>query len=162
MEEKIINDNHEVTESKSELKGLGGWLVLMGIGIVVSPLVALFGLNSSAKLVGDPFALESLSQFNNLIVPFFKFTVMYSLMLFVYSIVVAIMFFRKKKVFVKLNIIGYIIAVVYAIASVIAFIGMPSSAFGDIIQSLVSAVIGGVIWTMYLLKSVRVKNTFIN
>ena len=57
-----------MNDNKTELKGLGGWLILVGIGVVTTPILMVKDLLSSLELFGNgnfKLFIEQTSEINN-------------------------------------------------------------------------------------------------
>ncbi|NRF37375.1 DUF3857 domain-containing protein [Pedobacter foliorum] len=146
---------------------IGDWLVLLGIRVVylpflmlISPLISglfsnsfwtqLGAFGSSQWVVKSAFAIEA---------------IIYGF-LFSYGIYCAVLFFNKRtnfpKHFIILSIshVGFLIFDI-AIALYVDHITQTTSAEAKGIPGLMGTVLMSAVWTWYLLKSQRVKETFV-
>jgi len=78
-----------------------------------------------------------------------------------------LLLFRKKRFFPKAMIAYLMITILLLAASNMIFRQLPKTdvnikLINDSVDKLAIAIITGVIWIIYLIKSVRVKNTFVN
>lgn len=153
-----------------ELKGLRGWLILVGIGVVLTPI---FGLHKLVTVFlpmfqnGDWEALTTVGEVAYM--PNFAAVVIFEIasncLLYLLAIGGVFLFFTKSRMFPKVWIIvmgASAIAVIVDSALIAVFLpaleGVDDAGLirDSIVQTLASAV-----WITYLLKSKRVKATFI-
>lgn len=147
-------------------RGLGGWLVLPGLGLIATPFFAVFTLVSNLEAwTADTWA--NLTTFGNeayhaLWAPALVFELSMQLGVLVFGIFVLILFFRRRsslpRIFIAFQIAVQLqllidTALVNAIPQVAAEPGEGAQAFGSLL--------GTVIWIAYFLKSSRVANTFV-
>lgn len=141
---EIFNKYSNMNINRS-LKGIGGWLILPGIGIIVGAIfyalrIALF--LSTFRRQEHAYSLTSS---------------MIDTALLVYLIVIAFQFFRRKRVAPK-NII------IFTALSLVPSLGMAIMGFtgsSDMLPIIVQCIFS-VIWIFYFVVSKRVKLTFIN
>jgi|SRR3989344_2065031 len=158
-----------MTEEKN-LKGLGGWLVLVGLGIIISPLLIIgqiFPIYSQLFSNGDWAALTTpgTEAYNPLWAPILFGEMAINGGLVLVWVRIAFLFFSEKKVFPKWYIgillftLAFILIDALAIKSVLPneplFDAETAKGFG---RSLVVSLI----WIPYMLVSKRVKATFVN
>ena len=145
--------------------GLGGWLILPGFGLIATPFVALYTLYDNHEAwAADTWA--SLTTFGNeayhaLWAPALLFELVMQLGVFVLSILVAILFFRRRSS-VPTIYIGFQIAVaVQLLIDQVLVSAIPQAAAQSSDgPEVFAAMIGTVIWVAYFIKSSRVSNTF--
>ena len=160
------------------LEGLGGWLILVGLNVVFTPLRQLIEFNQSYDVY-----IENLTQFFSsdrmvlmfsgenpdalylFLVILFEFSVgLIFLFLFIY---LAYLFFSKKVTFPSFFIKIHIGFLVWLIIDTYVVSLLPVAAGGGVIDKEYWTQIAGrtffmFVWVMYMLKSVRVKATFVN
>ncbi len=159
-----------VIAQETELKGLGGWLILVGFGRVVSVLQSFFIMftmfiplltNGTLKELSSPVS----EAYSPLWIPTIYFEFGGNLIILGLHIALCVLFFMKKRLFPKLFIRTYIFMLAFAIIdamilrylqSTITF-DINANSFVEIFQIFGVAVI----WIPYMLKSVRVRNTFV-
>lgn len=150
-------------------QGIGGWLILIAIGVVLGPIVL---LGTTLPIVFDLAAIENWSILTNpnskSYVPYFVELVIGEMtanaLLFIASLWMAVLFFTKHRWFPRVYI-SYVlastlilIADTYAVSVVLP--DMP--AFDEeTVRGFISSAITLFIWVPYLLLSRRVKNTFV-
>lgn len=157
----------EVEEIKVAPK-IGGWLILVGIGIFISPLT-LFYTTINTGLFNQNIwdGLDKFNRFNAFLYRlFFLFECTFNTILIVFSILVIFLFFNRRKIFPR-----YYIGLRIAVCAVILFdltgmlimgnrIGRQLYTQADI-TTLLRQILTSVIWITYFIKSSRVKSTFV-
>ena len=169
-EEKIKQLNEEAKNEKiNELEGIKGWLILVGIGIVLSPLRLVVSLNQAYKPIFENGVWEKLTtEGSENYIPNFQTLIIgegiYNTCLILVSIYLIYLFATKNNKFPKLFI-------AIGVASVIGLLA--DSYFTTLVISnvevfdyetakeLTKTIVGYGIWIPYMLKSQRVKNTFV-
>lgn len=157
-----------MTENKN-LEGLGGWLVLVGLGIVLSPLIivgTVFPVYSELFSNGSWSVLTTPSSeaYNPLWAPLLVGEIVINSGLVLAWVYVAILFFSKKKAFPKVYIglllftIAFILVDAVAIKSV-----LPDESVVDpeTAKQFGRSLIAALIWIPYMLLAKRVKATFV-
>lgn len=153
-----------------ELKGLGGWLILVGFGRVVSVLQSISIFITTFLPFFTDGTLEELTSpisqaYSPLWRPIIYFECVGNLIMLGLHIALLVLFFMRKRLFPKLFIGTYIFIFAFAIIDALILQYLQSTieldlnvdAFAEIFQVLGVVVI----WVPYMLKSVRVKNTFV-
>lgn len=144
---------------KLALEGLGGWLIPVGIGIVVNPilfLVVIIVIHIPLILNGT-LSIVYYSDSTKFFIILYELGV--NIAALVYSVFILVLFFTKKKSFPR----HYIIFTIYnfVILLVDTIIGNKLWSDGDY-TDVARVLVSGAIWCTYMLKSWRVKNTFVN
>ncbi|EGQ7649823.1 TPA: DUF2569 domain-containing protein [Vibrio alginolyticus] len=155
--------------STSDYKGISGWLVLVAFGLVVSPFRFYFttlsmypGLfeNGTWYLLTSPNSAEYVRGFGTLLYS----EIVFNLFLFVSLIYLNFLFFSKKsdfpKVYIAISLIGLLFIPINAYFANLLFPQTPLFDGGTIRNFFVS-LLSALIWIPYMIKSKRVKNTFI-
>jgi hypothetical protein len=155
--------------SGKEPKGLGGWLILVGFIVIITPLrltLMLFNQYIPIFMEGNWEVLTTPGSeaYHELWAPVLLYEIVGNALLVIFGIVLIILFFQKSYrfpafmigfiVFNLLFVIGDII-----LANMIPYVasGVGMESYKDLLQTLVSASI----WIPYFLISKRVNNTFI-
>ncbi len=154
---------------KKEIEGLGGWLILVGIGIVLSPvkiLLLLYPLYSEIFLSGawEILTTPGSEAYNPLWGPIVSAEIIINFGLVITWIYIAILFFTKKKIFPKwyLGIIIFSLVFIFLDAHSIKIVLPNEPVYDpDTVKELVRSFVAAIIWVPYMLKSERVKATFI-
>lgn len=154
----------------NHLKGLGGWLILVGIGITISPFITSYQLYSlyipifqdgSFDMLTNPAYSMYIPNFETLI----YIEIAINCIIIVASFYLMYLFYSKNRLFPKLYIALAAFYPVFLLADAWAvnFV-MPDVPIFDeeTIKQVSRSVIGAVIWIPYMLMSERVKNTFVN
>lgn len=156
-----------MTEKQSP-KGIGGWLILPAIGIVLSiPMLAytVFSGISSIFLSGLwPHLIDPTSDYYlEGAIWLLPCELIGNVLFFLGYCYIAYLFFSKHFSFPKYYISFQLFYVVFLFVDLLAvFFVIHVQPDSDDIKELLKAIIASAIWIPYMLKSVRVKNTFIN
>lgn len=159
MGENNMNEDIEQAEVKQDindkLKGIGGWLILPAIGLVLGPIIGVIGLFVSLGMYedvaragyGGVYALELI--------------VLFALLAF--TIYAAIKFFGKKKDSPKIIIILYSASLVASLFLLCVELSAGAEEFAvETGKQLVRDIVAAAIWIPYFNVSKRVKATFVN
>ena len=146
------------TYNMHNLKGIGGWLILVAVGVVTNPLAALNSLVEYPSVFSD----ESF-QFLSLPIKAFVWgeVLFWGMMLFI-SAYVVFLFFKKKRDFPNWYIGIFLLLIAFGIIDMMVFnLLMPEESLEELIAALVRTVIQAAIWIPYMFKSERVRLTFV-
>jgi len=133
--------------------GIGGWLVLPAIGLIVGPLVTAWFIFVDFKLIDSPTASEP-GIYNMLVGE-----ILLNSGVLLFQGYVAIVFFRRKRAAPKLMIALYLLGIIVTIVDCL----MVASALEQTpnVADAVRPAVQAAIWIPYFLLSRRVKATFI-
>lgn len=151
---------------KPRMQGIGGWLAVPTLGLIATVVLQAGGIGQ----LGDTFRLAAeVGGFRGLLIDvetIGNLAIFLALPVFLLT-----QLFQKKRTFPR-NFIAYcVIGALFFFADMVigyaAFADVYASgnvAFfdQDTLRGVVSALAGLLIWTPYMLNSVRVKNTFVN
>lgn len=150
-------------------KGIGGWLILPAIGIILTPLRLLYLLatvhwplfqDGTWELVTTP----GTEFYHELWGPLLVFEIAGNIALLGYSLVLIHLFFTKSYRLPFNYIIFLICALVFVITDHLLF-GMIPMEYGEAdiegYSEILRTLLATVIWVPYFLRSERVKNTFV-
>lgn len=176
----VLSGNHNTSSQKisnatpaasnyqpaPKLEGLGGWLILPMLGFIISIFYLPF---SFWVTYPDIFAYwdELTNPASSAFIPLFKeliyFEVLGNVLLYGTLLFLCYLFFTKKRLTVRVSIFFYLFSLVLIITDIILakqLLSVPveSTDIRDIFRSVIACAI----WIPYFLKSVRVKNTFVN
>jgi hypothetical protein len=153
----------------AKLEGIGGWLILVMIGVLFRPAVLVWAIvdNAGAYAPENWLALTSPTggNYHALWGPLLIFELLANLALLGLSLLVVILFFQKRRTFP-----GFFIVLLIAGATLIsldhaALRSLSLEGF-DLAEpnprEPVRSIINALIWTLYTIKSRRVKATFRN
>jgi magnesium-transporting ATPase (P-type) len=156
-------------EQEKKIEGLGGWLILVGLGIIFSPIKIIAFIfpiyseifkNGSWQILTTP----GTEAYNVFWAPVLLAEIGINIILVVTWIYIAYLFFSKKKLFPKMYIGIMIFTLVFIILDALAIkIVMPNEPLfdADTLKELFQSIIAISIWVPYMLISKRVKATFI-
>jgi rRNA maturation protein Nop10 len=165
----VTSHTRTTTASASQLNGLGGWLILVGFGLIFGALRLFVQSINIYKPYLNTDLLEKLTDpLSANFIPNFKI-LFYSeflvqLFLLFLTVYLVYLFFMKKKsfpknyIFISLFVVLYIPVDAYLVSVVV-----PNEKVldGELIKTFFQAMLSGAIWIPYMLKSERVRNTFI-
>jgi hypothetical protein len=146
--------------------GIGGWLILPILGLVVTPL------RGAYQLFGDPALFEAVRVLDGAPRALVIFEIIANaIILLVFPIVLLVLAFRKSESFPGWFIIWAAASVVLVLADLLLsylVVGDLIAASGEpfldegTLREVARSVLNAAIWIPYMLKSDRVANTFVN
>lgn len=154
---------------ETRLTGLGGWLIIVGFGLMITPIVIFSTLLSEhlPLFTDGTFALLT-SESSEFYIPGFSIIMSYeilgNLILIFASFYLLFLFFKKSKFFPSYFIYFRLFNVLYIVLDIIlAKMIFPAEPMFDpsIARDLFQVILAAAIWIPYMLRSQRVKNTFI-
>ena len=157
-----------MTETES-IEGLRGWLILVAIGIILSPL-KIIGLVAPAYLEifsngsWEVLTTPGYEAYNSLWAPILTGEILINGALVLAWLFIAFLFFSKKTAFPKWYIGIMLFTLVFILVDAVALKAvMPDEPIFDpeTIKSFGQTLIATLIWVPYMLVSKRVKATFI-
>lgn len=154
---------------EENVEGIGGWLVLVALGVVFSPIrivLELFSIYSGLFSDGtwEFLTTPSTELYHPLWAPIILGELFINGALVLAWIVAIFLFFSKKRIFPKWYIGILLFTLVFIILDAFAIkVVLPSEpAFDDeTAKELVRSIIASLIWIPYMLFSKRVRATFI-
>jgi len=150
--EERANTTAPEIKQKPGPRGIGGWLMIPAIGLVLGPIRSTTDLYRALTMI-QIFAPEMTDD------PYFVLTLLIDVAMIVAGIVVAVLFFQKRRVAVR-AIIGLMIA---SILANLVQVQLCQAMFEEVDpKPTIGACVRGAIWIPYFLKSKRVRNTFVN
>jgi len=165
-----MNGYSEDAVHDSGPKGIGGWLILHVIGLTLGPILHIvYGIRlifimtgSSWSRLTDPASVAYDSFWKPALVFEFVSHVIFSC----YLITLAILFFKKSRLFPRLIIVLFLLYAVFSIGDFllcrqIAFIAQNQRSMGHLELGIVRALLICIVWVPYFSVSKRVKNTFV-
>jgi len=164
------NYDVKVNENPKTHTQIGGWLILIAIGLVLTPVRMLYGLIIDAEeLYGIHtwnYIFQEHPSFNEFFLSLLiVFELMYNSAFIVFTILLIILFFKRRSITPRMMIILYASSFLIITLDTFVAIGLNDQlyseaekvqAFKDIAGSFLSAVI----WIPYFIISKRVKETF--
>lgn len=146
-----------------ESKKIGGWLICVAIGLVISPFRILLNAIETFKPLFQPGLWEALNTYNPMLAYFCVFEIMMTSLIFGAILYTIYLFFTKNINFPKFYILITLVPLVWFLVDVIIASKIDPSieAFdNDTISTLIKSVLSACIWVPYMLVSTRVKETF--
>jgi hypothetical protein len=156
-------------ETEKNLKGMHGWLILIGIGLVVSPIklamevVPLF-YNIFTDGSFEYLTTPGTDSYHPLWKPLLIFEAIYNLTIILASIFVSYLFFTKHYRFPKAYIILAILPIILIPldAWLGSFVVKDEPMFDtSTLKEFVTSIFSAMIWIPYMIVSKRVKATFV-
>jgi Protein of unknown function (DUF2569) len=153
----------------TEPSGLGGWLILPMLALIILPFKIGAMLMSIyfpifSKGYWEVLTTPGSEVYHVLWAPLLMFEIVGNCLFLLASIVLLILFFQKNHRFPKLMILFLAANVVFVVIDFFAADLIPAVADEPDPESnkeLMRVIAGAAIWIPYFLKSVRVKNTFV-
>ncbi|SDK63855.1 DUF2569 domain-containing protein [Microbulbifer yueqingensis] len=157
-----MNDNNET-------KGLGGWLILVGLGVVIAPIRMLITYIPIYKPIFEDGTWQALTTvgseaYHPMWGPLLIGEIAYNSILVVALTYLVYLFFSKHYLFPKVFIAIILVSLVFIpLDSWMVTRIFPSEPVfdPDTTKEFLRTLIGGVIWIPYMLVSKRVKATFV-
>lgn len=155
--------------STDEPKGLGGWLVLPGIGLIITPFTIMWQvLTEFVPIFRDGYwevlTTPGSEAYHWLWGPTLIFELLGNAVLAVFAVFLLALYFMKNYRFPKLYIAFLAFNVVFLTVDLVAVYQVLASSGefeGEGVRDLFRGVVGALIWIPYMLTSKRVKNTFV-
>ena len=160
-----------------ELKGLGGWLILVGFGLIIGICFWIYGIyqdvilfnNGTVQFMSDPASSVHIPGYSGLL----KFELICQLTMIGTTVCLLTMFFGKNRRFPLYYTAFLIVIVIYGLLDYLLLVSASVGVSPDFRKSLEETLtgqesqiprsaIGALIWGFYMKKSERVKATFIN
>jgi hypothetical protein len=152
----------------TSLKGIGGWLILVTIGLVLTPLrIAIILFTTYVPIfTGETWSLLTTpgsAAYNWVWKPILLFELFGNLIFLIWAVVLLVLLFGHKRIFPMMMIAFYVanllfVGLDFAIASGIPVVASQPDA-GSVVE-LIKSILVCAIWIPYFLISERVKTTF--
>lgn len=157
-------------DETEDLQGLGGWLALVGLGVVISPLLIIINM---VRLFSGVFTsgawplliTPGTSVYSPLWKPIILSELLANFAMAMVAIFVMVLFFSKKKLFPKLYVGLVVFTLVFILVdAAAATLVLPDQPMldTDTIQRFLRSAARAVIWVPYMFLSKRVRATFVN
>jgi len=142
-------------------QAIGGWLVLIGIGISLTPIRILYSLITEDHLLSGQVWMSQWYAGNYAISAFIFFEQIYNVTYLLFSVLVVILFFQRR------SSVPLLVTILYAVSgamtildSVVSLQIDPDGAVDK--RAIFQAIFVAAIWIPYFRMSIRVKKTFVN
>lgn len=157
------------TPEKNELRGLKGWLIILGIGIVFSPIKIFFETMQVFRPVLDPetwFALttKGTELYHPVWAPMLIGELMFNFALLIASVVLVYFYFSKHHRFPVLYIAIMLISLIFMpLDAGLVKIVLPEEPLFSTEEMFeyIRLLLNGAVWIPYVLLSRRVRATFV-
>lgn len=159
--ETVVTQNYEK---------IGGWLILVGIGLVLMPFLLAYGVFDSLPLLSNG-GLETMNSLIPGLGSAIAFELALDTILIFVTLYLAFLFKDKKKNFPKYYIWYLSASIIYLVLDYMILAsfsttnsemrGILDSTLSESLGSLIRTTVASVIWIAYMLKSKRVAGTFI-
>lgn len=165
-EEKLISEEQSPLD-----QGIGGWLILVGIGICLGPFLQSYYLYQDLAGVFDPTLSMTIQMIPplkvDLIIAFVS-----DILLFALICLLPFLFFTKKRLFTKVYIFALVYALLLPVSSAClayvvgqVYVGNPF-VFSEMLEGIdkkefIRSAVKCCIWIPYMCCSSRVKQTFV-
>ncbi len=154
---------------KDDLKGLGGWLILVGIGVVIAPFRLAYEFGPMYYSIFTDGTFEILTTpgtevYHSLWAPLLIGEALCNSLLVLATVYLVYLFFTKHYLFPKvyIAIVAFSLFFIPLDAWVGSFVITDEPMFTpEITKEFVRTLVGAVIWVPYMLVSKRVKATFV-
>lgn len=152
---------HAGSELRHDLEGIAGWLILVAIGLALSPLLVVRTIVS----VNLPFLTADRNnpflQSHPGLVGLIGFELITNLVFIALLLALNWLFYCKKKSFPTFMICFYVLQIVVHISIHVVFVRLVPDAESNLVETI-RPVFAAVVWVPYLLLSRRVKATFVH
>lgn len=151
-----------------ELKGIGGWLIVLTIILCLKPIIyAVFLL----KHAGVYFTLSSWSilttpgnaHYDPLWAPLLIFEVLGNLTMLVFSVLILVLFFQNRFAFPRFFMLFLVLSVIMVTLDEVGAGLIPKAHGGPAVSgvALFRTLFHSIVWILYVVRSQRVKLTFV-
>ena len=156
------------SDAKPEPEGLGGWLILVAIGLAATAVrITYFVLSTLLPIfTGDTWhdlTTSGTPAYHPLWGPLLVFEVCGNALVVALALTLLVLFFRKSPLFPTLAVVYLALNVVFVVGDYFMGGMIPAVAASndpDSMKEVVRSLVGAAIWIPYMLRSKRVKNTF--
>lgn len=158
-------DLDTATTEQKNLAGLGGWLILVGVGVVLSPLAMFLQMIQGYPPLFSGGSWEALTtpgaeSYHPLWGPVLITEVAANAGLLLARFLLVYLFFAKKRAFPKWFIGITLFNMIFVVADMLAFRAIwPDMEISG--ADALSSIIPSLIWVIYMMRSKRVKATFV-
>ena len=157
----VLYNKYDPEPVRYMVKGLplGGWLILIGIGVVLTPLRLLYDFGTNIDLLtGKPW-LTAFASGQYILAGFVFFSQVYNILYLLLSVVLIALFFQRRSSFPRLMSIQIVANVIVLILDSLA--ANATTPGPENFEQIVKPIIYAIIWVPYLNISQRVKDTFV-
>jgi transglutaminase-like putative cysteine protease len=159
-----------VANQPEKPRKLGGWLILVTIGISITPLLLIYDLISAPEYYNSYmwqgiFTLDGSSQ-NLMFGLLMGFEQIYNIVFLVFSVFVFMLLYNKRSTFPFFGVIFYVVSAIFIIIDSMLALNINPEVFTaadklELYNEVTRSIIAAIIWVPYILRSKRVKQTFV-
>lgn len=149
-------------------RGIGGWLLLPLFGLIITPFRVTFETILVFRPVLEPGVWRALTTpghdaYHPLWSTVIAFELVTNAALIVFTVVLLVLFFRKSRRVPRLMIVWYLSMMAMQLIDLALTEAIPAAAANgsEGTRDTVRAIAAAAIWVPYFLRSVRVRNTFV-
>lgn len=147
----------------NEYQGIGGWLIVVACGLCISVYKSFTAVMANVSFYSTN-DIGELSSINKILTGLIHYETAISIVQFLVCIALVILFFLKHHFFVKAYTI--LLSILLVLNFINALIASQLSELSEQVPTywgrIIAQFLSIVIWTLYLLRSKRVKQTFIH
>jgi hypothetical protein len=160
--------------SDSQKKGIGGWLILVIIGLIINviSMVASFDIPRRIFRPDNWHAATTFGSgyYHPLFATWAIYDVIYFSFFILFDLFLLVLMFKKSRSFPKMMIVFFILAIITQVIdymltnSVLTDLPIVAKQMGyyPSLKYTISAIVQALIWIPYFMKSKRVKETFLS
>ena len=152
-------------DTRAGPRGIGGWLILAAIGITLRPVLLLFSvlktLPSYSTTTWADLTTPGAQRYDALWAPTLLFELVANIAMLIFACVLAWLFYRRKRQFPVLFVWVMSVSIVITLVDHALANALPLTTHTGW-ERYLSSVIALVAWILYILRSRRVRNTFVN
>ncbi len=146
---------------------IGGWLVLLGFSLISSPIINIYYIIDGQYFNQNIWNLINDSGspvYNENLPAYFLLELLFRLVMISLNIFTILLFLERRSSFPRFQIISLLFVVIFYLLelNVIFLLNSEDSASNEeVYKGLIRSIIGATIWILYLLRSERVRSTFV-
>ncbi|MNJ35843.1 DUF2569 domain-containing protein [Paenibacillus bouchesdurhonensis] len=152
------------------VSGLGGWLVLIQIGLYISIIARFVTMIQSLSMLsssgtGSILTSPDSPYYHPIWKTAFIFEGVSSVIMLLFTIIILTSFYQKKLILPRLMIIFYSVNFLLLLITILMLNEIPLAKEvqgANSISTLIGGILGCAVWIPYFIRSERVKNTFRN
>jgi hypothetical protein len=140
---------------------IGGWLILLAIGICISPLRLLVDLFKDPEIISGAGWMSFLALKNYPLFAFVFVSHIFNIVKLLFLALLIVVFFQRRTSFPRLMTIMLATQLVMVSIDTIAGRALANDPSSISMNNMIQSIVGAAIWIPYLNMSQRVKDTFV-
>ncbi len=146
---------------------IGGWLMLVAIGISISPILiahSIFTQDYFNLMVWENITSPASAGYNPTLAALYAVELVFNIVLFAYSCLLVVLFFKQRSSLPRLIIIFYVVNLLFLVGetAVLKVAGLNNAENMELlVKGIFKSIVAIVIWVPYFMLSQRVKETFV-